>query len=1386
MLHRHTIDYIYATTICSTYESSESHVHPLFATCVDSSIPSHPMVRGALTFFRQDCNRALRVYSSLAPAANTNAMDESSTVAQLLLQPKGPAGKFIDRLHAEISDNDRVEYTPPRVRSPARTAMAKRNRPSSSTGVLSKQIINSQNKNKAYHMHHRGENDENSANQQNTKSSKRPMSAKGPWARSSEALQAANDRLTYLDRVHGGSNESGSALTRRIPKANVHVSNLAKPRTTRRKFEDEQRFQSIKVRKRPKSAVQVKREAERLERFAAMSKPRRICPKYRAPPSGPDWRSPSRRQMKNEEEVKDRELRSPLRRRRPLSAPPSNERRTTAKGRARQFNLNVADAAAKHVEKCIKRREKKIRAFKSFLNNLAVAHKRGAGIPDTLLASDSFESFVDSIRVATLEVVAAIESWRKQVLEKRKSMKAFDGRPPVFTWKEENYLLVIPESLDFMGTPNLEPVVRCISSKMNVFRNPFLLCEDAVWADRAPFFTGERVILEEEKREYKGFHRGHLASFSSNQHSREVEVSLPRFRHIDHASDTGTSESSEEDGDELVSLNQGLEKDDPNVSFTSSSRSVVSAPNDALALYDIPTPSHGQTNQTRHERTPADVKIKRLSQTVEDLREKLYEAEQSNTKTRPREVDSPWTQSIVSKSAPELAQVFSLCSLALNHIQNIGKEVQRDEHHLPSPPKIMHRSKYRDGAPSSFHRRGQWGGDLEKSPIRSRKSNYRANRSPETYHYGADERSCQYRPNHTTPKPHSAAQHRSVNHRDSGDDDEGTEEKHNKKLMSWPPAPPKGPPPQRALDDFVRRRQQVIIVVRKNNACITIQSAWRGAQARKQLKRLKARHAYHLKILEDAYDHAMARKKIRTFLLKVARRRVFARKIKSAILLQAFARMIAARILVRYQMPAAVRIQSFFRTLQAKITVGHLRKAKRVRLIQLFWREYRARQARRAQKMVAKYEKAAVAIQCAWRLFCAKRIARDLRSKKRKQWLHGAGNDGILRRIQTHLFLCSAQEEKANIIAKAETPIGGYRPSMGTHFSPGKGLVNACRDGDEGIVRECLASGADVGQSNERGETPLHFAAANGHSVIMRLLLEMDASVKAADTIGRTPLHLAAENDHPVCIKLLLEARAQVNAQAHGATTALHICATLGHEECASALMLFDADTNARNSGGQCPIHCAAESASIAVLRMLADHDADIDAVDARQNSPLHLAVEGGHEDVVRMLLGYAAQTSQRNASGETPSAIAERQKNTTIGSLLSEYGATPRDLWRPSVSMVSPALRAHDNAGGEHGEIDDWEMYVDEESGSKYWYSYSTGHSKWVIPEEEEVYHVKAPKYQEDNAQELLEATPAKTAPHESKSFRNRLASWVGYTPSPPPKIGETRGNKMKKTPSR
>jgi len=50
--------------------------------------------------------------------------------------------------------------------------------------------------------------------------------------------------------------------------------------------------------------------------------------------------------------------------------------------------------------------------------------------------------------------------------------------------------------------------------------------------------------------------------------------------------------------------------------------------------------------------------------------------------------------------------------------------------------------------------------------------------------------------------------------------------------------------------------------------------------------------------------------------------------------------------------------------------------------------------------------------------------------------------------------------------------------------------------------------------SGRSGATPLHFAAANGHTHIVGLLLSWGAKAEAIDKHGVTPVELAAEGGH--------------------------------------------------------------------------------------------------------------------------------------------------------------------------------------------------------------------------------------------------------------------------------
>jgi hypothetical protein len=72
-------------------------------------------------------------------------------------------------------------------------------------------------------------------------------------------------------------------------------------------------------------------------------------------------------------------------------------------------------------------------------------------------------------------------------------------------------------------------------------------------------------------------------------------------------------------------------------------------------------------------------------------------------------------------------------------------------------------------------------------------------------------------------------------------------------------------------------------------------------------------------------------------------------------------------------------------------------------------------------------------------------------------------------------------------------------------------LVQSCIDGDVAGVRRALCSGNDP-NAKVRGQTPLMYAAENGHASICSLLLQNGARVNTADTYNRNALHFAVKN----------------------------------------------------------------------------------------------------------------------------------------------------------------------------------------------------------------------------------------------------------------------------------
>jgi ankyrin repeat protein len=66
----------------------------------------------------------------------------------------------------------------------------------------------------------------------------------------------------------------------------------------------------------------------------------------------------------------------------------------------------------------------------------------------------------------------------------------------------------------------------------------------------------------------------------------------------------------------------------------------------------------------------------------------------------------------------------------------------------------------------------------------------------------------------------------------------------------------------------------------------------------------------------------------------------------------------------------------------------------------------------------------------------------------------------------------------------------------------------------------------DLNVQNKNGQTPLSYAAENGHEAVVKLLLE------SKDSNGQTPLLLAVGNGHEAVVKLIpADSRVDPNVQ---------------------------------------------------------------------------------------------------------------------------------------------------------------------------------------------------------------------------------------------------------------
>ncbi len=221
----------------------------------------------------------------------------------------------------------------------------------------------------------------------------------------------------------------------------------------------------------------------------------------------------------------------------------------------------------------------------------------------------------------------------------------------------------------------------------------------------------------------------------------------------------------------------------------------------------------------------------------------------------------------------------------------------------------------------------------------------------------------------------------------------------------------------------------------------------------------------------------------------------------------------------------------------------------------------------------------------------------------------------------------------------------------------GETLAHACVRRPD-LLRLVLDHGVDANATDQRGRTPLHWAARVASTQSVALLLERDADANTRDHRGRTPMHDAALAGQGAIIDMLRAGGAQVDARDDEQVTPMMLACASGHDQILDRLAGSDID--ARDAWGWSAAHHAARAANASCLRRLSDLGADLDARDTSGIRPAHLAARNGSIRCLRTLGELGADLLSASDLGNTPLHEAARSGDSASVDYLLSLGAAP------------------------------------------------------------------------------------------------------------------------------
>ena len=250
-------------------------------------------------------------------------------------------------------------------------------------------------------------------------------------------------------------------------------------------------------------------------------------------------------------------------------------------------------------------------------------------------------------------------------------------------------------------------------------------------------------------------------------------------------------------------------------------------------------------------------------------------------------------------------------------------------------------------------------------------------------------------------------------------------------------------------------------------------------------------------------------------------------------------------------------------------------------------------------------------------------------------------------------------ESEKNVLAAGQAMIASF-PGSFSQRVPGQltGVHLAAYFQLNVAISALHKNGHHLDSKDNYGQTPLSWAAENGHEAVVTLLLEKGAELESKDNYGQTPLLWATRNGHMAVVRLLLARGTKLESKNNSDRMLLLWAARKGHEALVRLLLERSAELEFKDKNGLFPILWAARNGHEVVVRLLLEKGAEFECKDNDGRTSLSWAADHGHIVIVRLLLEKGADIESKDINNRTPLIWAIRKGYEPVARLLLERGA--------------------------------------------------------------------------------------------------------------------------------